>query len=79
MTTVLSGKGQIVLPAAVRDQLGLKPGDDFDVRVDDDETIRLRRTSKPPNAGLVAHLFACPCPFEVPRRRRDLPRDPHLA
>ena len=79
MTTVLSGKGQIVLPAAVRQRLGLKAGDDFEIIVDDDETIRLRRVSRPPNAGLVKLLFSCPSPFEVPARQRDQPRDPDLG
>jgi len=73
MTTVLSKKGQIVLPAEVRKQLDLKPGDDLEVLVDDDGTIRLRPISRPPNRGLVRHLFACPHPFEVPERHQDTP------
>ena len=79
MTTVLSGKGQIVLPANVRTKLKLKPGDDFEVTVDDDESIRLRRISRPPNAGLVTHLFSCPHSFAIPRRKRDLPRKVDLS
>lgn len=79
MTTVLSQEGQIVLPAAVRERLKLKPGDDFEIIVDDDQTIRLRRIIKPPNASLVEHLFGCPDPFEVPERQRDLPRDLDLG
>ena len=79
MTTVLSKKGQIVLPAEVREQLGLRPGDDFEVLVDDDGTIRLRRISSPPNAGLVNHVFSCPHPFDVPERQKDLPRDLDLG
>jgi AbrB family looped-hinge helix DNA binding protein len=79
VTTVLSKKGQIVLPAAVRQALHLKPGDDLEVLVEDDGTIRLRRVSRPPNAGLVRLLFSCPHPFEVPERQRDLPRDVDLG
>jgi AbrB family looped-hinge helix DNA binding protein len=71
MTTVLSRKGQIVLPAEVRQQLGLAAGDDFEVVVEDDQTIVLRRISTPPNAGLVELLLGCPHPFEVPPRDRD--------
>jgi AbrB family looped-hinge helix DNA binding protein len=71
MTTVLSRKGQIVLPAAVREQLQLEEGQDFEVSVDDDDTITLRRISHPANHGLVDLLMACPAPFEVPPRDKD--------
>jgi len=52
MTTVLSQKGQIVLPAPIREKLHLSAGDDFDVSVEDENTITLRRISRPPNQGL---------------------------
>jgi len=71
MTTILSQKGQIVLPVAVRELLHLEPGDDFDVTIEDDETISLRRISRPANEGLVDLLLACPAAFEIPPRERD--------
>jgi AbrB family looped-hinge helix DNA binding protein len=71
MTTTLSQKGQIVLPGAVRERLHLQPGDDFEVTVEDDETISLRRIARPANHGLVDWLLSCPAPFEVPPRERD--------
>lgn len=71
MTTVLSKKGQIVLPNFVRERMRLEPGQDFEVLIDDEDTILLRRISQPPNHGLVDHLLACPSPFEVPPRARD--------
>lgn len=71
MTTVLSKKGQIVLPSSVREQMHLEPGQDFEVLIDDEDTILLRRISNPPNRGLVDHLLACPSPFDVPPRARD--------
>lgn len=71
MTTVLSTTGQIVLPSSVREQMRLEPGQDFEVLIDDEDTILLRRISNPPNRGLVDHLLACPAPFDVPPRAKD--------
>lgn len=74
MTTVLSKKGQIVLPSAIRERLHLEAGQDFEVLVDDEDTILLKRISNPPNRGLIDHLLACPAPFDVPARSRDTSR-----
>jgi AbrB family looped-hinge helix DNA binding protein len=79
MTTVLSQKGQIVIPGAVRTQLSLEPGDDFEIEIEDGDTIRLRRVSRKPNQGLVDHLRSCPYPFDIPDREKDLPREIELA
>ena len=35
----LSSKHQLVLPAAVRKQLGIKPGDQLDVQVEGDKAV----------------------------------------
>lgn len=70
MTTVLSKKGQIVLPSSAREQMHLELGQDFEVLIDDEDAIILRRISHPPNRGLVDHLLACPSPFEVPPRAK---------
>ena len=78
MTTVLSQKGQLVLPVPVREQLHLAPGDDFEVAIEDEDTITLRRISTPPNDGLVDLLLACPTPFEIPPRERDDSQPPAL-
>jgi AbrB family looped-hinge helix DNA binding protein len=74
MTTVLSQKGQIVLPSSVREQMHLEPGQDFEVFIEDEDTITLRRISRRPNQGLIDHLLACPYPLEVPRRAKDSTR-----
>lgn len=78
MTTVLSQKGQLVLPVPVREQLHLSPGDDFEVAIEDEDTITLRRISSPPNHGLVDLLLACPAPFDIPVRERDDSQPPAL-
>ncbi len=71
MTTVLSQKGQIVLPVPIRQKLHLAAGDDFEVAIEDEDTITLRRISHPANRGLVDLLLACPSPFEIPAREAD--------
>ena len=78
MTTILSQKGQIVLPVPVRQKLHLEPGDDFEVAVEDEDTITLRRISQPANRGLVKLLLACPSPFEIPARDTDDTEPPSL-
>ncbi|MCE2961509.1 MAG: AbrB/MazE/SpoVT family DNA-binding domain-containing protein [Akkermansiaceae bacterium] len=78
MTTILSQKGQIVLPSAVREQMHLEPGQDFEVFIDDEDTITLRRINRPPNHGLVDHLLACPYPLEIPPRAKDFTRSVSL-
>lgn len=58
--TTVSTKGQIVLPAELRDADGIKPGEEFEVdRVGPDE-YRLIRLTPPPNQGVVDWLRACP-------------------
>jgi len=60
MRTRLSTKGQIVLPAALRDADGIAPGEEFEVeRIGPDE-YRLTRISPPANRGLVDWLRSCP-------------------
>ncbi|MGL5018701.1 MAG: AbrB/MazE/SpoVT family DNA-binding domain-containing protein [Luteolibacter sp.] len=71
MTTVLSQKGQIVLPSSIREQMQLEAGQDFEVFIDDEDTITLRKINRPPNHGLVDHLLACPYPFKIPPRAKD--------
>jgi AbrB family looped-hinge helix DNA binding protein len=71
MTTVLSKKGQIVLPSEVREQLQLEAGQDFEISIEDGDTILLRRIPHRPNAGLIDHLLACPSPLEITGRSRD--------
>ena len=75
MTTVLSKKGQVVIPIPIRERLSLEPGDDFEIVTEGDDAIILRRITKRPNEGLVDQLLACPFPLEIPERGKELPRD----
>jgi len=60
MKTTISSKGQIVLPAELRREDGVEPGDQFEVKRLDEGEYVLRRVSARPNRGLVALLRACP-------------------
>jgi AbrB family looped-hinge helix DNA binding protein len=71
MTTVLSRKGEIVLPGVIRRQLHLQPGDHFEVFAEGEATVTLRRVSHPANYGLVDLLLACPSTFEIGPRNRN--------
>jgi len=76
MTTVLSQKGQVVIPAAVRKQLNLEPGDDLEVTVRDDRSVILKRVTKRSNEGLVDVLLSGRgLNLEIPERSKELPRD----
>jgi len=58
--TTVSTKGQIVLPAEIREQDGIEPGDEFDVERVDRGEYRIVRRAPRPNEGLVDWLLDCP-------------------
>jgi AbrB family looped-hinge helix DNA binding protein len=60
MTTTVSSKGQIVLPAEIRQQDGVKPGQQFEVERIDCGEYRLKRKKRRRNEGLVDWLLSCP-------------------
>ena len=60
MNTRVSSKGQIVLPAAIRQQDDIKPGQEFEVERIDRGEYRLRRCAPSPNEGLADWLLSCP-------------------
>ena len=60
MKTAVSTKGQIVLPAEIRRQDGIEPGQEFEVERVDRGEYRLIRLSPPRNQGLLDWLQACP-------------------
>lgn len=60
MKTILSSKGQLVLPADFRERDHLRPGQVFEVERLDEGEYRLRRLALAPNEGLVDWLLSCP-------------------
>ena len=60
MKTTVSSKGQIVLPAEIRQQDRIDAGQEFDIeRLDRGEYRLVRRTPRP-NDGVVDWLLGCP-------------------
>jgi len=61
MKTTISSKGQIVLPAALRQQDQIEPGEEFEVeRLDRGVEYRLVPLTRLPNEGVIDWLLACP-------------------
>ncbi len=60
MTTTVSSKGQIVLPADIRRRDGIKPGQEFEIERIERGRYELVLRSRPPNEGLVKWLLSCP-------------------
>ncbi len=60
MTTTVSSKGQIVLPAGIRQRDGIEAGQEFEIERIDRGEYRLLRQGPRPNEGLVDWLLACP-------------------
>lgn len=60
MKTTVSSKGQLVIPAEIRQQDDIQPGQQFEIERIDRGEYRLVRTAPRPNEGLVDWLLACP-------------------
>jgi len=60
MKTVVSSKGQIVLPAEIRERDDIKAGQQFEVERIDRGKYRLVRREPAPNEGVTDWLLACP-------------------
>ena len=60
MKTIVSSKGQIVLPAEFRHADRIEPGQEFDIERLDRGDYRLVRRATPPNEGAIDWLLACP-------------------
>ena len=72
MKTTVSTKGQIILPAEIRQRDGIEPGQEFEIERVDRGEYRLKRIALRRNEGLVKLLLACPLKgwFEPMDRRQ---------
>jgi AbrB family looped-hinge helix DNA binding protein len=78
MRTRVSSKGQIVLPAEIRQQDDIVPGQEFEIERIDRGEYRLKRKAPRRNEGLVKLLLACPVkdwfqPLERTETTDDVP------
>jgi AbrB family looped-hinge helix DNA binding protein len=60
MKTTVSSKGQIVLPAEIRQQDDIEPGQEFDIDRLDRGRYLLKKRKPRNNQGLVKLLLDCP-------------------
>lgn len=60
METVISSKGQMVLPAALRRQDKIQEGQRFSIQRLEEGEYLLKKEQPRPNEGLVDWLLACP-------------------
>jgi AbrB family looped-hinge helix DNA binding protein len=60
MKRTVSTKGQLILPAEIRQRDYIEPGQEFEVERIDRGEYRLLRREPPPNEGLVDWLLGCP-------------------
>ena len=60
MKATISSKGRIVLPAELRNQNGIQPGQEFEIERPDLGVYCLKASEPPKNRGFVDLLLACP-------------------
>ena len=77
MTTKLSSKGQVVIPAAIRERLKLRPGDELLIQEHDDEVV-LKKTRRHRKKSLLQWMQECPAADFRIERLKDTPRDIEL-
>ena len=73
MTTTVSSKGQIVLPAEIRARHKFRPGDVLSIEERDEEIV-LKRAQRRPKKTLAQLLRECPAEIKI-ERIIDYPRD----
>ncbi|HZF02582.1 MAG TPA: AbrB/MazE/SpoVT family DNA-binding domain-containing protein [Methylomirabilota bacterium] len=74
MTTTLSSKGQIVIPAPVRERHNFRVGDELLIEEREDEII-LKKARRKRKKSLVQWMLDCPASDFKIERVRDLPKN----
>ena len=60
MRTTISTNGRIIIPAQIRREDGIQPGQEFEIERIDRAEYFIRRTTKLRNEGLIKLLVSCP-------------------
>lgn len=74
MKTVVSSKGQIVIPAPIRERLQFRVGDELLIEERDDEIV-LKKARRNRKKSLVQWMLDCPAADFKIERLRDRPKD----
>ena len=77
MTTILSSKGQIVIPASIRRSHQLRPGDELSIEERDGEVV-LKKSRRTRKKSLVQWMQSCPAADLRIERLKDAPKDVKL-
>jgi AbrB family looped-hinge helix DNA binding protein len=71
MVTVMSSKGQVVIPGACRKKLGWRAGDCFEIiECPEADSVTFKKVAG--DADWVDTLLACPDPIEIPPRSTEI-------
>jgi len=70
----MSSKGQIVIPASIRQRQKLRPGDELLIEEHDDGLI-LKKARRPRKKSLVQWMQDCPVADFRIERLKDAPKD----
>jgi antitoxin PrlF len=72
MPTTMTAKAQVTIPKAVRDKVGIQPGDRVEVGLASDDQISIRKVEQPPVDDRLETVIA----RIQERRKADTSRDP---
>jgi AbrB family looped-hinge helix DNA binding protein len=77
VTTTLSSKGQIVIPAPIRERHNFRVGDELLIEEREDEII-LKKARRKRKKSLVQWMLDCPAADFKIERVRDVPKNIRL-